>query len=284
MTGTSTVGIALGGGGVRGLAHVAALQTIDACGITPKILAGTSMGAIIGALYASGRSGRQIRDLVEQHSVTQNDGLRDLYAKKRGLLKWLHAVRLSWEGSGLLKADGFLQYLIEQMEVDTFEGLKIPLRVVATDFYSGAPVVFDSGPLFPALKASMSIPGVFVPVELDGRILVDGGMSNNLPYDLVADECDITIAIDVAPTRVREDAEPPNMLDATLGMFDILVEHITRAMIEARPPTIYVHPRLVGIRILEFDEADAVFEQALPAMVDLEKRIRELLPVGGEGP
>jgi NTE family protein len=171
--------------------------------------------------------------------------------------------------------DGFLHYLVEQINMTEFEELKIPLRVVATDFYSGEPVVFDSGPLLPALKASMSIPGVFVPVEHDGKILVDGGMSNNLPYDLLPESCEVTIAVDVSPTRIKEDTEPPSMIDATLGMFDILMERVTKAMLEKHPPTLYFRPRIVDIRVLEFDKADEVFKQVGDGLAEFKVRIEE---------
>ncbi len=274
MSERKKLGVALGGGGVRGLAHVAILQTLDARGIAPAALAGTSMGAIIAALYASGKSGREIRGIVEQHIFTHDDGLRDVYKKRRGLLKWF-TMRPAWGRGGLLKPDGFLQYLVGQMKADTFEDLKMPLRIVATDFYSGNPVVFETGPLFPALKASMSIPGVFVPVEHDGKILVDGGISNNLPYDLLADECDATIAIDVALTRERRSGGPPHMIDATLGMFEIMVERLTQTKVAAHPPTVYFRPRLTGMRFLEFDKADEVFEQSTAAMQDFAAVLQE---------
>lgn len=265
------VGVALGGGGVRGLGHIPALEAIDRHGIRPDVLSGTSMGAIIAALYASGKSGRDIRNLVARHSVTRDDGILDLYAKKDSLMKWLDAVRIAWTGSGLLRADGFLRHLTDQMEVRRFEQLKIPLKVVATDFYTGEAVIFESGPILPALEASMSIPGIFVPVEYRGRLLVDGGVSNNLPYDILQDDCDLTIAVDVAPTRVRNEAAPPSLIDASLGMFDLLVDKVTRAMIEAKAPDIYFHPRLVGIRVLEFDKAEEVFSQVDQCMGDFNR-------------
>jgi NTE family protein len=272
-----TVGVALGGGGVRGLAHVPALATIEACGIRPAVLAGTSMGAIIGALYASGKSAKDLCGIVEHHIIGRDDRIKDIYAKKDSLLKWLTSVRLAWKGSGLLEADGFLRHLLDQMNASRFEDLKIPLHVVATDFYSGESVVFNRGPLLPALKASMSIPGIFVPVEHEGRILVDGGVSNNLPFDLLAPRCDVTIAIDVAPTREINDAEPPNMLDATLGMFDMLVERITTSMVLAQPPHVYFHPRLVGIRVLDFDKAEDVLEQTEQAIGEFKKMLAKQL-------
>lgn len=271
------VGVALGGGGVRGLAHVLALETMDACGITPTALAGTSMGSIVGALYASGQSGKEIREGIEQHIITRGDRFKDIYRKKGDLIKWLKVVRPAWGLSGLLKADGFLHYLLEEIRVDTFEELKIPFHVMAADFYRGEPVVFNTGELLPAIRASMSIPGIFVPVEHNGKILVDGGVVNNLPYDLLLDECDITIAIDVAATREVGETKPPNLIDATLGMFDILVDRVTENMMKERPPTIYFRPKLVGIRTLDFEKIKTVFEQAQPAMEELKTKLEQVL-------
>lgn len=270
------VGLALGGGGVRGLAHVLALETLDACGIRPAIISGTSMGAIVGAMYASGFTGKEMHELIERRIIMQRDGLKEVYRKKRELLKWLSIVRPSWGTSGLLKADGMLHFLMEEIQVERFEELEIPLRVVAADFYKGTPVVFHEGELMPAIQASMSIPGVFVPVKVNDRILVDGGIVNNLPYDLLMDECDVTIAIDVNPPRDDEDDHQPSLIDVTLGIFDILVDRITSSMIEKRPPTIYVRPNLGGTRILDFDKVELVLEQAAPAMEELKEKLAQV--------
>ncbi|MCF7837914.1 MAG: patatin-like phospholipase family protein [Candidatus Marinimicrobia bacterium] len=265
--------MALGGGGVRGLAHGPALEAIDAAGLKPVAIAGTSMGAIMGALYASGKTGKEIRQLTERHIVSRDDGLKDVYAKKDTLLTWLRTVRIAWDRSGLLKADGFVRYLTEQMAATCFEDLKIPLRVVATDFYSGEPFVFDSGPLLPALKASMAIPGVFVPVEYAGRILVDGGLSNNLPYDVLPDECRLDIAVDVRPLRERQNPDPPHMVTAILGMFDIMLDRMTRAKLREQPPALLFHPPIAGVHILEFDKAASVLKQTAAALPDFKAQL-----------
>ncbi|MBD3236998.1 MAG: patatin-like phospholipase family protein [Candidatus Eisenbacteria bacterium] len=276
------IGLALGGGGVRGLAHVLALETIDTLGIRPAAIAGTSMGAIIGALYASGRSGRQIRKGVEQHIVARGDSLGEIVRKSADLIKWLGAVRPAWKKSGLLSADRFLHYLLEEIAARTFEDLEIPLQVVAADFQSGEPVVFGRGELLPAIRASMSIPGIFVPVEHDGRILVDGGIVNNLPYELLLDTCDVVVAIDVTPERDVSADEPPNVIEAILRMFDILLERLTRAAMETRPPAIYIRPRLREIPLLDFEKIEEVWEQAQPAMEKLESQLHEALRAGEE--
>jgi NTE family protein len=235
------------------------------------------MGALIGALYAAGLSGQDIRGIVESNFSASGDTFKELYNKRVALLKWIGGVRPAWAGSGFLKADKLVERLIDEMSAETFEDLEIPLSVVATDFYSGEPVVFESGELLPALKASMSIPGVFVPVEHDGRILVDGGIVNNLPFDLLPDDCGITVAVNVAPTRESEDGEPPGMVEAIVGMFDIMVDRITTIRSEEKPPDIHIRPKLVGIRILDFDKTASVFEQAQPAIEDLKKQLKDRL-------
>ena len=275
-----TFGLALGGGGVRGLAHVPAYEAMEACGIRPSALTGTSMGAILGTLFASGASGREVRAFVEENFAPRATGFRQFCARQGALLKIAKSVTPSWGKTGLFKADRFLRYLTGQMGVSRFEDLEIPLRVVATDFHTGEAVVFDSGPLFPALKASMAIPGAFVPLKHRGRILVDGGMSNNLPYTELPDACEVTIAVDVSPTREAEEGKAPNVLDATLGMFDILVDHQTKCMIRDNPPTVYFHPALTGIRVLEFDKIDEVFHQTERELEGFKARLEAVLASG----
>ncbi|MFO7871534.1 MAG: patatin-like phospholipase family protein [Kiritimatiellia bacterium] len=270
------IGVALGGGGVRGLAHAVALEAIDGMGIVPAALAGTSMGAIIGAMYASGRSGREITESVEQHIITTEDRLADILRKRGRLVKWLKAVSPSWRSSGLFKADGFLHYLLDEIGVETFEDLKIPLSIATTDFHRGEPVVFSSGELMPAIRASMAIPGIFVPAEHEGRILVDGGVTDNLPYDLLPGDCDATIAVDVGPERKDGDGKAPTMVEATLGMFDTLIDKVTEYRLKHDPPTVYIRPRLTGIRTLDFEKAGTVLEQARKATDDFKSRLERV--------
>jgi NTE family protein len=257
----SHIGLALGGGGVRGLAHVPAYETLQDLGLHADALSGTSMGAIMGAMFASGMSGRDARDFVVANFIPQGSGFRKLTSGPGLLLKFLRSIRLSGTRTAFFNADRFLEWLLDQLDVTTFEDLTIPLSVVATDFHSGEAVVFDSGPLFPALKASMAIPGVFVPLEWKGRVLVDGGLSHNLPYPQLPDDCDTLIAVDVSPTRETVEGEVPHLLDATLGMFDLLVENQTRTLLNSQPPTIYFRPKLTGVDVLEFDKINEILRQ-----------------------
>jgi len=268
-----TVGVALGGGGARGLAHVLALETIDACGIRPTVLSGTSMGAIVGALYAAGQSGEQIRKGIERHIITDDDDFRGVLSKMPKLLKWLNFARTDLRGGGFLKVDGFMKYLFTEMGATTFEELTIPLYVVATDFWSGKEVIFSSGDLQPALMASMAIPGVFSPVVINGRVLVDGGIVNNVPYDLLVNKCDCSIAIDVAPIRSPDECKMPSIIESTVGMFDVLVEKVMESKREKGSPSIYIQPNIADVRVLDFDKIVSVFDQSLEAMSDLKLQL-----------
>ena len=260
------IGLALGGGGARGFAHILALEILDAHGIKPAVIAGTSMGSIMGALCASGLSGGQIRALINRHTITRRDRLKDVFRKRNDLIQWLSFLRFSWSKQGLFRADRVLKYLLARVDVETFEQLAIPLRVVSTNFHSVEKVVFDSGELQPALQASISIPGVFTPVEHEGRVLVDGGVVDNLPYHLLFHECNLVIAVDVSASKPPRRTRPPTMLEAVLATFDTLVTEVTEAAMARRAPDIVVQPELGGILALDFGKVDEVFERAKPAM------------------
>lgn len=275
-------GVALGGGGARGFAHILALEVLDAHGVTPAAIAGTSMGSIIGALYASGLSGAQIRGLIDRHTIRRRDRLKDIFRKRGDLIQWLTFVRPALSRRGLLRVDRVLRYLLAEVGVETFEHLKIPLRVVATDFHRAEAVVFDSGELRPALQASMSIPGIFTPVEHEGRVLMDGGVVDNLPYQLLLDDCDVVIAVDVSASKPVRKAKPPTMLEAVLATFDTLVAEVTESAMKTRSPDIYVRPELGGILTLDFGKVDAVLERAKPAMEAFDDELSRLLQRGSQ--
>ncbi len=258
------VGIALGGGGVRGLAHVMVLETLDELGIKPGVIAGTSMGAAIGALYASGMAGRDIRDRIEHHVILKGDKWRDVMEKKGDLLRWVHAFRANFSRGGLLNAKGFIRYLFDEIRVTSFEELDIPLLVVAADYWSAEQVVFHQGELKPAIQASMAVPGVFAPVAIEDRVLVDGGIINLVPYDLLLDECDFTIAVNVSRVRTPGRHDIPGALESVLGTFDIMQTAALMDKMKRRPPDIYVRLEIQGVRMLEIGKIRKVFEQASP--------------------
>lgn len=272
------LGLALGGGGARGLAHIPMLEVFDELGLRPHRIAGTSIGAVMGALYASGVSGARIREAVGRMVITRGDSFRDAL-RKRDALRWVEFFDVEFGRGGLFKGDKFIEFLYEAMNVSTFEELKIPLRVVATDFWSGQQVVIGSGELLPAVKASMGLPGVFTPVTREGRVLIDGGGVNPVPHDLLED-CDIVVAVDVMGNLESGSGKVPNLFRAVLGTFDIMQKSIVAEKRKLVPPDIDIRADIVDVDLLEFYEAEKIFEQAEPARrklrEELEKRLRKL--------
>ncbi len=207
------IGLVLGGGGARGIAHVSVLKEIERLKVPIDCIAGTSMGALIGGLYASGMSAAELESMLKtldwqtvlKDSVTRTersfrrkqDDLESLAPAKPGLGK--KGLKLP---SGLIAGENILLFLERQIAKSSgltdFNKLPIPYRAVATDINSGKAVVLDSGSLAKAMRASMSIPGAFNPVTIDDRILVDGGLVNQVPVDVVrAMGADIVIVVDV---------------------------------------------------------------------------------------
>ena len=272
------IGLALGGGGVRGLAHIPVLEALDAIRVRPAALAGTSMGAIIGALYASGLPGRAIRRLIRERTIRKGESLRGILGKRGVLLQWLRTMTPDFRGRGLLRTDRFIRLLAEELECDTFEDLAIPLTVVAADFWTAEQVAIESGELLPAIQASMAVPGAFAPVERDGRILVDGGVVNLVPYDLLRGHCDLVIAVDVAGTALPpKKHRPPAAPEAVLGAFDINQAAVLEHKIRMDPPDILIRVGLRDISILDFSRIDEVLRRGRAAAMDLRRALAERL-------
>jgi len=270
------IGLALGGGGVRGLAHIPVLEALDEFGIRPAIIAGTSMGAIVGALYASGISGKDIRERISRYLILKDDTWRDILAKKDHLLKWVAAFSADVPRGGYIKTQGFLEYLFSEIEKETFAELEIPLLVIAADYWTAEEVVFKTGELIPALQASMAVPGVFAPASIGGRVLVDGGVVNLVPYDHVLDQADVTLAVDVGKVRNRGKREIPGPLESVLGAFSIMQASALAEKMKHRRPDIYVQPDIQDVRMLDFGKANDVFRQAAPAVEALKKELQRL--------
>ncbi|MGZ4789301.1 MAG: patatin-like phospholipase family protein [Terriglobales bacterium] len=157
-----SIGIALGGGFARGLAHVGVLKVFEQEGIAIDFVAGTSVGSVIGAAYCSGISAKELEEIA-------------------GLVRFKHFARWTISRFGIASNDRMAGFLEKILKVRTFEELKIPLAVAATDFVSGDGVVFRSGPLIDPVRASCSYPGMFLPVNIDGRLLVDGMLAHAVP-------------------------------------------------------------------------------------------------------
>ena len=273
------IGLTLGGGGAKGFAHIPILEVFDELGIKPYCITGTSIGAIMGALYASGHSAREIAEMIEQLIIApQKASLKDMFRNK-DLFKFLELVdpHLGLKPKGLIKGDKLLNFLYQQMEVDSFEGLQIPLKVVATDFWRSEQVVFDTGDILPAIRASMAIPYVFTPVVYEERILVDGGLMNNVPHDLLSPKCDIRIAVDIMGNRSTPKTKIPSPMDAMFNTYDVMMDAMSKEKLANHPVDIYLQPPLMDIEMLDFHKAETIYEQGLAAKDDFKRKLEHLL-------
>lgn len=270
-------GLALGGGGVRGLAHALVLEALDEMGCRPSIIAGTSIGAIMGALYASGIPGRAIRENIQNNIISQQDTWRDIFRKRSDLLKVVRTVAFERGPGGAFKPDRFLNFLLADVHKRTFEELDIPLLVVATDYWRGTEVVLKSGELLPALKASMAIPGVFAPVTIGARELLDGGIVNLVPYEHILGRCDVSIAVNVADIRKPGRNKKPNVWESVLGSVQIMQEAILLEKMKRRRPDVSVHPKIVDVSLLAFGHASRVLSQSEPSVKAMKNKIARIL-------
>jgi NTE family protein len=269
------IGLALGGGGARGLAHIHVLEMLDELGVRPHRIAGTSIGAVMGALYSSGLSGSEIRSLVDHLLLRKIEKISDVFTRK-DLLKWVGMMDPGFHRGALLKGERFIHFLADSMKCTAFEELIIPLSVVATDFYTGEPMVFESGDLLKPVRASMAVPSVFAAVEREGRLLMDGGLVNPLPYDLLQSECDFVIAVDVSGSLEKE-SKRPDFFDTMLGSFEIVQSALIAEQLRRNPPDLYLKPDLHGVGILEFNKAGQVFEQSMSLREELRAGLRGVL-------
>ncbi len=268
------VGIALGAGGAKGVAHIPMLEALDELGITPHCIAGCSIGAVMGALYASGLSAREIRDTVSNFTYMSSDTMRSVLSDRK-INRWIGLIDPSFRGSGLVKSESIMASLCQDRSCDSFEDLVIPFKVVATDFWEGRTVILDSGPLKPAVQASMALPGLFSPVELDGRVLIDGGTANPVPYDVLADVCDVVIAVDINSGSSAEPGSVPGYFDTVFGSIQIMQQAIVDQKVKLRPPDIYIRPELSDFRTLHYHRAEEIYLQAESAKEDLKRQLTE---------
>ena len=247
-----TIGLALSGGGARGLAHVAACEAFDTAGVRPTRIAGVSMGALVGALYATGMRGADVGDYLVDlfRSQTQVMGrIMKAEHRTRPLFKF------SWRNWTPLDPAAIIETFMPPGFPHTFEKLEIPLRISAVDYYKGQEIVFESGPLIPALAASMALPAVFRPVEYQGRLLIDGGAVNPLPVDRAGEDMDYLVASDVVLLPRGEAPKIPQPLEALVGAMQILMQSAARGKLRDYRPDVLVRPDINRYTAFDFFRA-----------------------------
>lgn len=267
------IGLALGGGGARGLAHVHVLEAFDELGVRPAAIAGTSIGAIVGAGYAAGMSGTEVRETV-------------LDAFRRPGEVWSKVWQLRPKrftdllGGGLVQFDPerVLDLFLPTSLPERFEDLAIPLAVVAADFYACREVEIAAGPLRRAIAASIALPIVFRPVEIDGVAMIDGGVVNPLPFDRLPGDVDVVVAVDVVGGPVRPaDRSYPNARESIFGASQILMQSVIAEKLKSRRPDILVRPAVDIFRVLDFLKAAAIVRATAPVKDEVKRKVEAAL-------
>jgi NTE family protein len=236
------IGLALGGGGARGLAHIPMLEAFDELGLKPAMIAGCSMGALVGAAYAGGMSGREIRDHALRLLSNKMDMARHVFGAKQARI----ADIFSLKGLVSLHLEG--QKLVDIALPDhlpkRLEDMKIPLKLVTVDFERMEEVVLETGSTLEAVGASIAIPGLVAAPLINGRIHVDGGVKNPVPFNHVTAGMDFVVAIDVTgKPRTLSRAHPSN-IELAVGSLLIMFNEMAELRRAQNPPEIYIWPEV----------------------------------------
>jgi NTE family protein len=249
------IGLALGGGAARGLAHIGVLKVLEEEGIPIGWVAGTSAGSLIGSLFCAGFDWREIK-----HTARNID--------------WSDLVSPTWPSLGIVNPAKLEKTLNRMLEGREFDDLAVPFRAVAVDISTAEEVVLESGSVARAVRASCSIPGIFEPIEVDGRLLVDGGLVNNVPTDVVRDMgADRVIGVDLNADRAVP-KRPENLIEIFYRSLNILIHN--SAQRARRVADVMVVPRLGGFAYHDLGRLDELIERGEQAMRDQIESLRKL--------
>jgi len=254
--GRPIVAYALGSGAARGFAHVGVLNALDNAGITPDLIVGTSSGSLVGALYAAGIRGDALTRLALE---TDRNEVIDYTASKRG---WI-------------TGDSLQAFVNEKLDNRLLEDLEIPVAVVSTDLHSGRKKVFTYGDSGLAIRAASSFPGLFRPVEIDGREFVDGGVLSPVPVETAIElGADVVVAVDVT--------KPPSSGREIDGWIDVLHQSyliMARAMsaVEIANADVVIKPEIGDMSLLEFEQRQVAIDAGAAATRKIIPRLKHII-------
>jgi NTE family protein len=254
--GQKRIGLALGGGAVRGLAHLGVLTVLEREGISVDYVAGASVGAVVGAAYCAGLGVQQLKAISAQ-------------------LGWRKIASPTWPIQGFVSFAKLERWLVDLLGDLTFADLATTFAVVATDAENGTPVVLREGRLAPAVRASCSVPGIVPPVKMNGRLLVDGGVSDNLPVATVRGlGADYVIGVDICRPLMRPRRGP-------LGIgFAALETLVRRAGGGIETTDCLISPDLAGFSYVRFSQREELITRGIRAAEAKLPRLRSALTAG----
>ncbi|RCS24600.1 patatin-like phospholipase family protein [Phyllobacterium salinisoli] len=255
-----SVAVAFGGGGARGIAHVNVIEALDEMGIRPVAISGSSIGAIMGAGMAAGMSGREIRAYCNETLANRAQVAGRMWKMRPTSISEILAGGIRFTQFNIEK---ILKAFLPERLPTTFEELEIPLAVTATDFYGQQEVIIESGDLISAIAASAAIPALFRPIRRDGRILIDGGIYNPVPFELLEEKADIVIAIDVVGGPVGDDDKMPSSIDAMFGASQLMMQSIIATKLKRTRPVIFLRPQVSRFGVLDFMRVAPILRESV---------------------
>lgn len=270
-----TVALALGAGGARGLAHIAVFEVLDELGIVPTAIAGASIGAIAGALYASGMTGKAIRRYVVDLAHNRAEVWRRVMLARAGTFSDMFSG--DFTAAMRLDAEKLAEQFLPEPVPDAFESLAVPLLVVASDLHGRREIVFHSGPLRPALAASIALPSLMRPVVVEERVLIDGGATNPLPFDLLRGRADVILAVDISGPPDPERKTVPSAIEALYGAVLVMTTSIINEKLKRETPDLLVRPHVGTFRTLDFFQASAILRVAENEKTEMKAKLEALL-------
>jgi NTE family protein len=265
-----TVGVAFGGGGARGLAHIHIIEALDELGIRPAAISGSSIGAIMGAGMAAGMAGSDVRDFVLRTVGNRREVMNRLWSLRPMTIQEIMSTGFR---VGQFNLERILKAFLPEDLPETFGDLPIPFSVAATDYYGQSEQMIDSGDLNRALAASAAIPAVFMPVRLNGRVMIDGGIFNPVPFDHLAGRADIIIGVDVVGGPEGEDQQMPTRIDSLFGASQLMMQSIITEKLIQHSPHIFLRPNVGKFKVLDFLRAAEILEISAAVKDDLKRAL-----------
>lgn len=269
-SGEPTVAVAFGGGGARGLAHIHVIEVLDELGIRPVAIAGASIGAIMGAGMASGLSGRDIREHTLSTVGNRSTVLNRIWSLRPSSMK---AAVTGGFRMGQFNLERILSVFLPEGVARDFGEMQIPLKVSATDYYGQCEKVIAEGEVIKALAASAALPAIFMPVVVDGRVMIDGGIFNPVPYEHLAGLADIVIGIDVVGGPEGDGTHIPNRIDSLFGASQLMMQANMAMRLKISAPDIFLRPAVSRFRVLDFLKADHVLTASAGIREDLKRAL-----------
>lgn len=266
--------LALGAGGARGLAHIAIIEALDEMGVKPVALAGSSIGAVIAAGYAAGMTGRAMR----RHLLPLAHDRSEIWRRVMGVraVAWSQLLGAGFGNPFVADPAKFYDAFLGDLLPANFSDLKIPLTVTATDLHARESVAINEGPLKPAVAASMAVPGLVQPIEAEGRVLIDGGVTDPLPFTCLRGKADVIVAVDVSG-GAEEHGGVPDPWNSLMATISVMSHTITQYKLKEGAPDLVLRPNIGIFRMLDFMQASAILRAAEPIKAEVKEKLSALL-------